>query len=178
MSSPRITAVKPLPRFEKALSKLDDRIKQETKDAINDLFKNPVPPGRRLHKLSRDNYRIICPHRPRRHTYITGHSAPSGPWGTICLFTFAANEGAASVSWLPYGCPRCNLDRPNKPTRRGRLITVAALFPRQDGQRNDQGRPEGHKDPRQNNNGNPEHQNLYPTAKVLTVSMPGVLPAA
>lgn len=52
MNAPRISAVDYLPRFEKALSKLDKRIKEAVKEAIEDIQKSPVPPGRRLHKMS------------------------------------------------------------------------------------------------------------------------------
>lgn len=51
MSAPTIKKLDRLPRFKRAYQKLDPQIQKAVDDAIKDIFKNPIPPGRRVHKM-------------------------------------------------------------------------------------------------------------------------------
>jgi mRNA-degrading endonuclease RelE of RelBE toxin-antitoxin system len=49
---PKITTITRNKRFEKELKGLQPNIQQAAKDAIRDLYKEPIPAVRRLHSLT------------------------------------------------------------------------------------------------------------------------------
>lgn len=51
MGTPKIRAIDRLPRFDRAYKKLEQRIRKNVDEAINDLLKNPIPNGRHVHKM-------------------------------------------------------------------------------------------------------------------------------
>lgn len=57
MSGPKISTIGRLPHFERAYKSLGPQIQKGVDEAIKDLFKNPFPPGRHVHKMG--GYRNI-----------------------------------------------------------------------------------------------------------------------